>query len=307
MGVSKGQVGSTELDWQQVCPSKNSISMDCVFDGLDNVYEPKRIEMLNIKLISIDKGTQSRVAISQETVDDYARQMEDGAKFPPIVVYHDGIEYYLADGFHRYFATKKLNKEGIEADVLNGTLREAVLYSLKANKAHGLRPSVEDKRKSVLKMMEDPEWTQWADREIARHCGVSHVFVAKMRKVASGGEVTPTRKYKTAAGNVSTFTNRQAEPEPEAPAFDEKQEMMEALVAENEKLSEQLAIATIDGTTEQKNLAQNLIDELKEDIRLLNIELVAVKKSRDMFQAENAQLKKQVAMLQKKMKAMEDA
>jgi FtsZ-binding cell division protein ZapB len=83
--------------------------------------------------------------------------------------------------------------------------------------------------------------------------------------------------------------------------------MMEALVAENEKLSEQLAIATIDGTTEQKNLAQNLIDELKEDIRLLNIELVAVKKSRDMFQAENAQLKKQVAMLQKKMKAMEDA
>jgi cell division septum initiation protein DivIVA len=40
---------------------------------------------------------------------------------------------------------------------------------------------------------------------------------------------------------------------------------------------------------------------------VLKIELVAVKKSRDMFQSENAQLKKQVAMLQKKLKAHEDA
>lgn len=261
--------------------------------------------MLNIEAIRIDRGTQSRVAISQETVDDYARQMEDGAKFPPIIVFHDGVEYYLADGFHRYFAARKNKKDGIEADILKGTLREAILYSLKANKAHGLRPSTDDKRKSVAMMLKDHEWKDWSDREISRHCGVSHVFVAKMRKEAAGGEVQATRKFKTKSGNVSTFTNRT--PESEAPAFDEKDEMFNALVTENERLSEQLAIATIDGTAEEKDLAQSLITEQKEEIKLLKIELTAVKKSRDMFQAENAQLKKQVAMLQKKLKATENA
>ena len=79
------------------------------------------------------------------------------------------------------------------------------------------------------------------------------------------------------------------------------------MVAENEKLSEQLAIATIDGTAEEKDLATTMIGDLKEEIRLLQIELVSVKKSRDMFQSENAQLKKQVAMMQKKLKAVENA
>lgn len=264
--------------------------------------------MFNIELIRIDKGTQSRVAISQETVDDYARQMEDGANFPSVIVFHDGVEYYLADGFHRYFATQKNKSKGIAADIINGTLREAILYSLKANKLHGLRPSTDDKRKSVTIMLIDPEWKEWADREIARHCGVSHVFVAKMRKEVVGGEVQITRKYKTKAGNVSTFTSRAPqEPESEAPAYDEKQEMLDALVAENEKLSEQLAIATIDGTDGEKDLATTLITDQKEEIRVLKIELVAVKKSRDMFQSENAQLKKQVAMYQKKLKALENA
>jgi hypothetical protein len=250
--------------------------------------------MFNIELISIDKGTQSRVAISQETVDDYARQMEDGAKFPPVIVFHDGVEYYLADGFHRYFANRKLKNDGIDVDIVKGTLREAILYSLKANKAHGLRPTNEDKRKSVISMLTDHEWKAWADREIARHCGVSHVFVAKVRKELSGGEVQTTRKFKGKGGNVSTFTSRPPqEPEPEAPAYDHKQEMMDALVAENEKLSEQLAIATIDGTAEEKGLATTMIGDLKEEIRLL--------------QAENAQLKKQVAMMQKKLKAVENA
>ena len=264
--------------------------------------------MFNIELISIDKGTQSRVAISQETVDDYARQMEEGAQFPSVILFHDGVAYYLADGFHRYFANRKLKKTSIAADVLTGTLREAILYSLKANKAHGLRPSNEDKRSSVIKMLSDLEWRNWSDREIARHCGVSHVFVAKMRKELAGGEVQTTRKFKTKGGNVSTFTNRAPqEPEAEAPAYDEKQEMMDALVAENEKLAEQLAIATIDGTDGEKDLALILITDLKDEIHLLKIELTAVKKSRDTFQSENAQLKKQVAMLQKKLKAFENA
>lgn len=286
--------------------------MGSVSDWLDYVQKHKGLNMLNIELIRIDRGTQSRVAINQETVDDYARFMEDGAKFPPITVFFDGVEYYLADGFHRYFANRKLKRDGIDADILKGTLREAILHSLKANKAHGLRPTIEDKRKTVKTMLTDNEWKNWSDREIARHCGVSHVFVAKMRKELGNADQL-TRKFRTKNGNVTTRTDRttpdpdKTAPDSEKPEYNEQQEMLQALVLENEKLSEQLAIATIDGTAEEKDLAQTLISDLKEEIKLLKVELTAVKKSRDMFQSENAQLKKQVAMLQKKLKAVENA
>ena len=260
--------------------------------------------MLNIKLLVIDKGTQPRAQISQETVDDYALAMENGDKFPPVTVFNDGVYYYLADGFHRYFAHLKLGKAGINADVVAGTLRDAKLFSYKANRSHGLRPSMEDKRKSVLDMLNDAEWGKWSDREIARHCGVSHPFVGKLRasltapkeekrKFTDGEGVTRERKVKP---KVETL------PEPQ---HDKNAEMVDALIAENDKLTEQLALASIDGTVEDRDRAEKLIAELKEDLRLAKIEIVAVTKSRDQFQSENAQLKRQVAMLQKKLKQYE--
>jgi hypothetical protein len=41
------------------------------------------------------------------------------------------------------------------------------------------------------------------------------------------------------------------------------------------------------------------IEDLREELRLTKIELEAVKISRDQFQAENAQLKKQVAAMRR--------
>jgi uncharacterized ParB-like nuclease family protein len=259
--------------------------------------------MLNIKLISIDKGTQPRAEISQETVDDYALALENGDKFPPVTVFNDGVFYYLADGFHRYFAHLKLGRAGIHADVVAGTLRDAKLYSYKANQSHGLRPSMEDKRKIVLEMLNDLEWSKWSDREIAKHCGVSHPFVGKLR----ASLVTPkeaVRKF-TDGGGVTRERKVKPKPVETLPETSENDEMVNALIEENEKLTEQLALASIDGTVDDKNRAEKLIAELKEDLRIAKIEIVAVTKSRDQFQSENAQLKRQVAMLQKKLKQYE--
>ena len=104
---------------------------------------------LNIKLIRIDGGTQSRATINQAVVDQYADAIKDGSEFPAVRVYHDGNFYYLADGFHRYFAHLKAGKAGIKAEVVNGTLRDAILYSFGANALHGLQRTAEDKRKVV--------------------------------------------------------------------------------------------------------------------------------------------------------------
>ena len=86
------------------------------------------------------------------------------------------------------------------------------------------------------------------------------------------------------------------------PVFDPRDELIETLTKENSELSDRLAVAAISGTEEDKRLAETTISDLREKVRILEIELVAVKSSRDTYQTENMQLKKQVAMLNKKLK-----
>jgi hypothetical protein len=66
-----------------------------------------------------------------------------------------------------------------------------------SNAAHGLPRTDADKRKAVRLLLADAEWGQWSDRESARHCQVSQVFVSKLRKAASdnGYQMKP-RKVK---------------------------------------------------------------------------------------------------------------
>lgn len=256
---------------------------------------------LNIKLIRIDGGTQSRSEINQAVVEQYAEAVKEGAQFPAIRVYHDGNYYYLADGFHRYFAHLKAGKAGINADVINGTLRDAVLYSLGANALHGLQRTNADKRKSVTMMLEDFEWSTWSDREIARHCNVSAFLVAEVRTEL--GKDSDTRKFKTATGKVTERKVKKKEEKQEKEEFDPRDELIETLTKEVTELNDKLAVTALEGGEEEKKLAGETIAELRERIRILEIENEALKKSRDQFQNENAQLKRQVAMLTKKLKA----
>lgn len=153
---------------------------------------------LDIKWIRIDGGTQARAGMDQETVDQYHADMVDGDVFPPIEVYHDGERYWLADGFHRLAATKRLGQSQIIARVHQGTRRDAVLHAVGANAKHGLRRSNADKRRAVETLLKDKEWAGWADREIARRCHVSHPFVAKVRAdlEPATGNVSSKRTYR---------------------------------------------------------------------------------------------------------------
>lgn len=267
------------------------------------------IQSLNIKIIRIDGGTQSRVKIDESTVSEYADSIESGSEFPPVTVFFDGTDTYLADGFHRYFAHLKAGKASIRADVINGTLRDAILHSVNANHSHGLRRTNDDKRKSVLTLLNDFEWGEEPDTWIARQCHVSAPFVKHMRE-SMGKEKSDTIKVRTPDGKVhERKPTREVKVEkrelptekPQAPEefkHDENDEMIKTLITENERLTKELAI----GAAPDPQAAKTLIEELQEELRIAKIELVAVKKSRDMYQAEAAQLKKQVAMMRKKMK-----
>ena len=137
---------------------------------------------MKIKDIQLNKQTQSRVSINQDVVTEYADEMLNGTAFPNITAFFDGIHYYLVDGYHRYFAYKKADIEDVEVDVLNGTLRDAVLYAVGVNNNHGLRRTPDDRRKAVMTLLDDLEWAEWSDRVIAAHCNVSAMTVGRVRK-----------------------------------------------------------------------------------------------------------------------------
>lgn len=158
-----------------------------------------------ISSINMDGGTQPRAAIDFDVVEEYALALASGAAFPPVVVFFDGSTYWLADGFHRTHAHKTAGRQSIECDVRQGTRRDAVLFSVGANASHGMRRTTEDKRRAVLTMFNDPEWSHWADSAIARQCAVDHKTVARHRPAPSW-EIPKIDAPRTVSRGGSTYT-----------------------------------------------------------------------------------------------------
>lgn len=157
--------------------------------------------------IRIDGGTQPRTEINTDLVGEYAYAMGQGVVFPPVVLFYDGVDHWLADGFHRYHAAKNAGWPDIGADIHEGTKRDAVLFSVGANQTHGQRRSNADKRKAALTLLADAEWFGWTNVEIGRRCGVSEALVRELRPQSPHfvlNDVTP-RSYTTKHGTVATM------------------------------------------------------------------------------------------------------
>ncbi len=102
-----------------------------------------------IQSIRLDGNTQSRDGVRQELVNDYAEDMRGGAVFPPVIVYDDGENMWLSEGFHRVYAAQQSGSLEIEAEVRQGTNRDAQLNSMRSNATHGARRTNADKRRAV--------------------------------------------------------------------------------------------------------------------------------------------------------------
>ena len=160
---------------------------------------------LNLADIRIDGGTQPRTEIDTALVSEYAQLMTDGVVLPPVVVFFDGVNNWLADGFHRYHGAKKCGWLDIGAEIHEGTQRDAVLYSVGANAAHGARRTNADKRKAVMTLLADGEWQGWSDREIGRRCCVSHQMVSNLRPPSLSTVDSEPKSYTTKHGTKATM------------------------------------------------------------------------------------------------------
>lgn len=257
---------------------------------------------INIADIRVNGGTQSRASIDRGVVSDYAEAVRDGATFPAITVFFDGTSYWLADGFHRYEAYSAAQVYDVPADIRQGTQRDAVLFSVGANASHGLRRTNDDKRRAVLTLLNDPEWSKWSDREIARRCAVDHKTVAAVRPKASGEvpqmERTVQRNGTTYQQNTANIgasskaeqTVREAEasvsgpvyspgPAEEAPASNADQETpaptkpgpartgltVEALEEDNDALREQVVLlkAKLEKSEAERKRLKALVADLQ--------------------------------------------
>ncbi|MDX2137958.1 MAG: ParB/RepB/Spo0J family partition protein [Chloroflexota bacterium] len=147
---------------------------------------------LSIRHISQeDTGTQFRVLIDSEKVNEYAALLEEGVQLPPITVISDSIDFWVVDGWHRLRAYQKLGRDSIPAVVQVGNRNEAMIAALGANSAHGLPRSNDDKRKEELWALRTPEakaaslGKPASQHDIARICGVTQAMVSKVKNAIS--------------------------------------------------------------------------------------------------------------------------
>lgn len=274
------------------------------------------LKKLNITTIRIDGGTQPRTSINYEVVKNYAELMREDVKFPPVAVFYDGAEYWLADGFHRYHATKSNATTTIEAEVHTGSLDDAQLYAWGANKGRGLDMSPDDNREIIRKMLLHPKWSLWSQAEIAKHVGVSAMTVSRVKKSMEDLPKTDTKKFvRDGKEHTMNTTNlgKKAESKPttkpDVTTYDERDEKIQELIEtvqalsdENELLKDKIAIGQWDASEIEKIDAEDTIKELRERIRILEIDNKALRDSRDMFQSRNAELMAKVKSLQKRLK-----
>lgn len=142
------------------------------------------ITQLSLAKCKPDDALQSRAELDSETVDLYAEDIRNGAVFPPVVVFHDKEtgKYWLASGFHRWHAHQRAGRKSIEAKIIEGDRRAAILFSVGANEKHGLRRTNADKRHAVRMLLSDEEWWLRTDNWIAEQCKVSRNFVGDVRE-----------------------------------------------------------------------------------------------------------------------------
>jgi len=277
------------------------------------------IFQLPLVSIVIDKEFQSRVALDTSVIEEYKDSILREEELPPVEVYEVDEKYYLIDGFHRFYAYRKLNRTSIPTLLLEGNHSKAFQASLKANTTHGLRRSLADKHNIVRKALDDFEFGCMSDRELSYELKVSTKLIKKIRE-QSGIEKVPNKH--TTLRNLKLKNEENSDVRKVAHqdlAYDTsdfglgdtnllekelKEEAIQSLIAENESLNHRLAIKAFTGTDEEKNALCEEVDKLKEQVKLLTIENKALTTSRNTYQQENAQLKKQIHMMNKEIKAL---
>jgi hypothetical protein len=154
--------------------------------------------MLRLDEIRDDPRLQMRIRLDDGAVEDYravyAGEQPDDEGMPPLDVVHDIVKaaYWLVDGFHRLKAAQLAGLEMVAVVITEGDFTLAREMARKSNRKNGVRLTNLDKRRIVLTALEDHP--QMSNRAIAKECGVSDVFVGKVRDESGANVCTSQRR-----------------------------------------------------------------------------------------------------------------
>ncbi len=181
---------------------------------------------LPICAIRTDGGTQTRTATDDDAIEDYAERYRAELEMPPVVVFFDGTDHWLADGFHRLAAAALAGRGEIPTDLRPGTVQDARRYAIGANQAHGVRLTNADKRRKIGMALDDPEWASLSDREIARRCGVDHKTVATVRRERADASPSWVVRREERARWLARHRTYRITPDPNGSAEEQRRERL---------------------------------------------------------------------------------
>jgi len=149
------------------------------------------VQTLMVARVRRDPELQVRLAMHVGRVDEFAAAMREGVVFPPIVVFYDGCDVWLSDGFHRITAALRAGREVIEADVRAGGQLDALVFAFFANATHGepLRP--QERKAALRRIIEAHLPLKHGDGvRLAKQLGVSEAVVSRQARAISAERET---------------------------------------------------------------------------------------------------------------------
>ena len=263
------------------------------------------MKVLKFSQIRIDGDTQQRVTINQDKVSEYKERMKEGDKFPPILCTFDGTNYWMYDGFHRYFAAQAAGFLEFDVVYKPGTMEDAQDLSYGVNGEHGLPPNKKDREKRVRNALSKERHANASDREIAKLCKVSHTYVASLRRPEvkeqqDRNKLTYAEKLNSENDTSGVNSTPDSDPKPsltqdygpdEAELKANELAQQADLEALNKLLESSDALATAHAEIKRLNLAyaqldirfKGLMNEKSEAVRLLQkaqLEIKALRKAK---------------------------
>ena len=281
---------------------------------------------LKLSEITRELGVQSRRKLDQETIKNYAKLMGDGVVFRPIVVF--GETNILADGWHRFQACKESGIEEIEAERMEGDIRDATFYAISANNEHGLPMATPDRHDNAKKLLLDVEWGKLGLRVIAQKVGLSKTTVGNIRgqleaegKLSKSDTRTVVKEGKEYEINVAPQQNPKpkAKPKEEKPKeqvsnvdtqpensdLQEMSDIVMSLTEENQQLKDIIAIQAWDATDIEKEDIEETVKELRNQVKMLEMEVESLRTSRDVYMNQASELDRINKGLRNKLKKLE--
>ena len=191
--------GSKEYDQCERCMGSQDLALTapllgevCVFCGdgpgqaeaaeakppTATVSQLATVELEHVALAAIDMRASPpmRAALDPDAIERYAAILPE---LPPVELVRVGERLLIADGWHRVRAAERAGADTIAAVVRDGTVRDALLSALAANR--GVRRTPDDLRVVVLAALADPAIGRWSDRRIAAHIGCADRTVGRVR------------------------------------------------------------------------------------------------------------------------------